>query len=96
MQDIAAATVAHMEARQSAQRLGGNSERRVLRDGSAGSNATRLPSFPTSLGSVELEEDVSQKTSTAGDSALLPVLQKFTRDEAAVKYILKVRRPLYV
>lgn len=96
MLELVTATAAHMETQQGggpAHRLRGpNAERHLLKHGSAGSSVIRMPSFGTSLASVDFEEDASQKATTDGDSALLQVLQKYTRDTSALKFLLEVRR----
>lgn len=95
MLELVTATATHMETQHGggpAPRLRGpNAERQLLKHGSAGSNVIRMPSFGTSLASVDLEEDASQNATSDGDSALLQVMQKYTRDTSALKFLLEVR-----
>lgn len=97
MLELVTATAAHQEARQGgtpAQRpQGTNAERKLPQHSSNGRNVVRMPSFATSFGSVDLQREDSQDTSNGCHSTLLQVMQKYTRDTAALKYLLDVRPP---
>lgn len=82
-------TIATAEVRSSQTLQRANSEQQMHKSGSYGNIVNRMPSFGASVGSVEQDEP-AEIASRGGDSALINLIQKYTKDKAAQQYILSV------
>eukprot|EP00892_Ulva_mutabilis_P009019 jgi/Ulvmu1/648/UM010_0018.1 len=81
--------IATAETRCSQPVLAASLERHVRKLDSRQSSVNFMPSFRASFGSVDVDEkDATGSTAIEGESALLNVLQKYTRDKAALLFLL--------